>query len=77
MLKNQGMQLIAIGILVGLAGSIAATQAIGAMLFGISPLDPFTYLGVILLLAAVSVIACGVPAWRAARIDPMVALRYE
>jgi putative ABC transport system permease protein len=77
LVMRQGMQLIAIGILVGLAGSIAATQAIGAMLFGISPLDPFTYLGVILLLAAVSVIACGVPAWRAARIDPMVALRYE
>ena len=77
LVMRQGMQLTGFGILLGLAGAMAATQAIEALLFGISPLDPFTYLGVILLLAAVSVIACGVPAWRAARIDPMVALRYE
>jgi putative ABC transport system permease protein len=47
------------------------------MLFDVSRLDPATYFGVIVLLAGVSVIACGVPARRAARVDPIVALRYE
>jgi putative ABC transport system permease protein len=47
------------------------------MLFGVSRLDPVTYLGVISVLAVVSGIACGVPAWRAARVDPAVTLRAE
>lgn len=74
---RQGMSLTGLGIVLGLVGAMAASQAISALLFGTSRLDPLTYLGVILLLAAVSAVACCVPAWRAARIDPMVALRYE
>jgi ABC-type lipoprotein release transport system permease subunit len=58
-------------------GAVAASQAIASMLFGVSRLDPFTYVGVMLLLAIVSAIACAMPAWRAARIDPSIALRCE
>jgi putative ABC transport system permease protein len=74
---RQAMMLTAVGIAIGLAGAAVASQAIAAMLFRVSPLDPVTYLGVIVLLAGVSVIACGVPAYRAMRVDPIVALRYE
>jgi len=74
---RQGMTLTGFGALIGLVGAIAASEALGALLFGVSRLDPLTYAGVIGVLALVSVIASGMPAWRAARIDPMVALRYE
>lgn len=74
---HQGMVLTGIGVLLGLVGAVGASQAIGSMLFGISRLDPITYIGVILTLAIVSTVACAIPAWRAARVDPMVALRYE
>ncbi len=74
---RQGMTLSGLGVVIGLAGALAASQAIAAMLFGVSPLDPVTYLGVIVLLAAVSAIACAVPAWRAMQVDPAIALRAE
>ena len=74
---RQGMMLTGLGVAIGLAGAAAASQFIASMLFGVSRLDPVTYLGVIALLAGVSVIACGVPARRASRVDPMIALRYE
>ena len=71
------MTLTGLGVAIGLAGAAAASQAIVAMLFGVSRLDPVTYLGVIALLAGVAVIACAVPAWRAARVDPASTLRAE
>ena len=77
LVARQGMRLTALGIGIGLVGAAAATQAIAAMLFGISRLDLVTYLGVIALLGGVSLIACGLPAWRAAQVDPAITLRAE
>ena len=77
LVMRQGMTLTGLGVAIGVAGAAAATQAIAAMLFGVSRLDPVTYLGVIALLAGVAMIACGIPAWRAARVDPASTLQAE
>jgi putative ABC transport system permease protein len=72
-----GMTLTGIGIVIGLAGAGAASQAIASMLFGITRFDLVTYFSVVALLTAVSILACAVPAWRAARVDPAITLRAE
>jgi ABC-type antimicrobial peptide transport system permease subunit len=74
---RQGMMLTALGLVVGITGAVVASQALTTLLFGISRMDPATYLGVIVVLAGVSLIACGLPAWRAAHIDPATTLRAE
>ena len=74
---RQGLSLTVLGMAAGIAGAAIATRAIATLLFGVSPLDPATYLGVVAVLGGVAVIACGVPAWRAARVDPAVTLRAE
>jgi putative ABC transport system permease protein len=74
---REGMLLTGFGIALGLAGAIAASQALVTLLFGISPLDALTYMGVIALMMAVSVVACWIPAWRAVRLDPATTLRAE
>ena len=74
---RQGMTLVAIGATIGLAAAILTSQALVPLLFGISKLDPVTYLGVIALLLSVSAIACLIPARRAASVNPVDALRAE
>jgi putative ABC transport system permease protein len=74
---GQGMTMTGLGLVIGLGGAIAASNALVTMLFGVSTLDTATYVGVIALLALVSAIACFAPAWRAARVDPSITLRAE
>ncbi len=74
---RQGMILTLIGVAIGLSGAMAASQTLDSLLFGVSRLDPLAYFGVIVLLGAVSAIACVVPAWRAAQVDPAITLRAE
>jgi putative ABC transport system permease protein len=74
---GQGMSTTAIGVAIGIGGAFALTRTMQSLLFGVSRTDPMTLAGVVLLLAAVSVFACWVPARRATKVDPLVALRYE
>ncbi len=73
----RGMKLAGLGLGLGLIGALAATQLLRNLLFGISPTDPATFLVIPLLLLAVAWFACWLPARRASRVDPMVALRTE
>ncbi len=77
LIMGQGLRTVAIGLVVGLAGSLVITRAVESMLFGVSATDPITFAGVVLLLAGVALLACYLPAHRATKVDPMVALRYE
>jgi predicted permease len=77
MILANGVSLAAGGLLIGLAGGLAATPLVRSMLMGVNPRDPLSFLGVALLLLCTALIASWIPAYRAARVDPMVALRHE
>ena len=77
MVVEQSVQLAAIGVLLGVGVALALTRLVGNLLFDISPHDPTTYLTVAAVLVGTALLAAGIPAWRAARIDPVVALRQQ
>jgi putative ABC transport system permease protein len=77
MILEQGLRTILLGVAIGLAGSLLLTRVLQSMLFGVTTTDPLTFATVILLLILAALLACYLPARRAAKVDPMVALRYE
>jgi putative ABC transport system permease protein len=77
MVLGQGLVTVSIGLVIGLAGSLLLTRTMRSMLFGVSPNDPLTLVGIALLLMLIAMLASYIPARRATRVDPMIALRYE
>jgi predicted permease len=77
LIVSQGMRMALIGIVLGLAGAFALTRVLASLLLGVGTTDSVTFFGVAILLVAVALLACYIPARRAARVDPLVALRHE
>ena len=74
---REGARLCAIGLLVGVGGAAALTRWLSSELYGVSPTDPSTYVAVAATMAVVTLVACLIPAWRAMRVDPLIALRQS
>ena len=77
MVITQGLQLALLGVAIGIAAGFALTRLIASMMYGVSPSDPVTFAVVSIVLVAVAALACFIPARRAMRVDPIIALRYE
>jgi ABC-type antimicrobial peptide transport system permease subunit len=77
MVVGQGMALVVAGVVVGLAGALAVTRFAAAVMFGVDPTEPATFAVVVGLLLMTAFLACYIPSRSAARVDPVVALRYE
>jgi len=77
LIVSQGMRMVMIGLILGLTGAFALTRVFGSLLLGVGTTDPLTFVGVAVLLVVIALLACLVPARRATRVDPLIALRYE
>ena len=74
---SQGMGLAVIGVVIGAGLALMATRVVKSYLYDVSPTDPLTFAGIVFLLIGVALLACYIPARRATKVDPLVALRYE
>src|SRR5947207_6265942 len=74
---GEGFRMVALGVVIGVAAGVALSRYLASLFFGVSPASPGTYLQVALIMISIALVACLLPAWRAIRVNPMVALRYE
>jgi len=77
MVLGEGLRMVVVGVIIGVAGGIALSRYLSSLFFGVSPASPATFIEVALLMISIALVASLLPAWRAIRVNPMIALRYE